>query len=145
MIVCTTTSRSTVRPRLYRGLACFFVVLYVLASIRGLVPGLCLNLRAGESYQALLAESDCEIAESGSCCATVVQDERGGRDSQPAAPKPCPFCQLAYGLTETPEYFHFEPLASPRFHPAFAPVAHGVTRYIDTARSERGPPGRPAP
>ncbi len=120
-------------------MAAFFVVLYLLASVRGLVPGLCLNLRAPEDAAAHEGEV-CVLSDTASCCASVEAGEEEGPDSTPAAPKSCPMCRLALGLTEPPDYIHFEPLTPLVFRPAFGAPLEAATQQIDSARSGRGPP-----
>ena len=141
MLFFTTTSRELrARPRRLQVLALFFVVLYILASVRGLVPGLCLNLVAPDALASYIAESDCVQTDAGSCCAKVESDETGSPDGTPKAPKRCPFCRLALGLSETPIYVHFEALATSAFRPHYAAPTSEVPTRFDVTVSGRAPP-----
>jgi len=123
-------------PGLYQALAVFFAALYVLAAFRGLVPGLCLNLGAAETAGAGAHVQSI----SASCCTVRDSSEEGAPDSTPAAPKRCPMCRLALGLTEVPTYVHFEPLPGLRFpHPFPAPDAV-IPQLAERHVSVRGPP-----
>lgn len=124
------------RPGLYQALAVFFVVLYLLAAFRGLVPGLCLNLRPAETASTVV----CMESASPSCCTVGDTADEGAPDSTPAAPKRCPMCRLALALTEVPTYVHFEPLSGVRFAPPFpAPVAV-IPQWTERHLFVRGPP-----
>lgn len=123
------------RSRALRSGAIFFVLLYLLAAVRGLVPGLCLNLRAAEFY----AGETC-IESAPSACCSALSEEEGGPGSAPAAPERCPFCRLALGLTESPCFVHFDPLAAPLHDAAFPPYADAAPRAAGHACSGRAPP-----
>lgn len=123
-------------PRLYQALALLFVVLYLLASVRGLVPGLCLNLRPFDAQ----ASEACMEEDAGSCCSAKNRAAEGAPDSTPAAPKNCPFCRLVHGLTETLVYVHFEPLSAAPEHIAFSAPAGATPQEVEHSFSGRGPP-----
>ncbi|MCF6286143.1 MAG: hypothetical protein L3K26_13270 [Candidatus Hydrogenedentes bacterium] len=140
-MTCGSTSKSqSARPRLFQALAVFFVVLYALSAVRGLVPGLCLNLTAAEGGATGFGNLPAIQVGAATCCTTLRKAEEGDGNSQPFAPKRCPFCRLAFGMTETPVFVYFEPLAPTGFRPGFAPPAEGVTQRIDRAQAGRGPP-----
>ena len=135
MIPIGATVESRPHPRALRSGAIFFVLLYLLAAVRGLVPGLCLNLRAAEFYTG---ETCIESAPS--ACCSALSEEEGGPGSAPAAPERCPFCRLALGLTESPQFVHFDPLPAPRHNVAFPPAADAAPRDAGHACSGRAPP-----
>lgn len=124
------------RPGLYQALAVFFVVLYLLSAFRGLVPGLCLNLRPADT-----ASADARIqSASASCCTVRDTAEEGAPEPAPAAPKRCPMCRLALGLTEVPTYVHFEPLSGLRFAPPFPAPDVVIPQWTERHLFVRGPP-----
>jgi hypothetical protein len=124
------------RPRLFQALAVFFVLLYALSSVRGYVPGLCLNLRAPDM---VATASECSVQPVSACCA-AREGREGGSGSVPAAPKNCPFCHLAHGLSEPPLYVHFEPLPAIHFQPEYLGPASVIPQALEDACSGRGPP-----
>jgi hypothetical protein len=140
MILCATSESRTARPRLLQALAVFFVVLYVLSAVRGLVPGLCLNLTAPEDGNTAFSNTPAIQVGTATCCTTLRKAEEGDGDSKPTAPKRCPFCRLAFGMTEAPVFVYFETLVPTGFRPDFAPPAEGVTQRIDRTQAGRGPP-----
>lgn len=133
------TVNPAARPWQLRALAALFVVLYVLSAVRGLVPGLCLNLRAAESYAAVFDTGACTLERAESCCASVSGD-KGAADSTPKSPERCPFCRLALGLTETPQFVYFTPLAAEAFQPFIAPPSRAATKPVNRLRAGRSPP-----
>ena len=135
----TTHEIRATRPRLHQVLSGLFIVLYVMASLRGLVPGLCLNLTAPSELVTNLQGTACIEAASGSCCMALDENE-SGPGSTPETPKRCPFCRLALGLTETPEFVYFQPLTTSGFRPIFAYPVDGKPSPIDRSCAGRGPP-----
>lgn len=135
----TTHDIRTTRPRLHQASSALFIVLYVMASLRGLVPGLCLNLTAPSELVATVQGTACIEAISSSCCIALDENE-SGPGSTPEAPKRCPFCRLALGLTETPEFVYFQPLITSGYRPFFAYPVDGTPSPIDRSCAGRGPP-----
>lgn len=141
MIICTTPESTTHRPLLQRAVAVCFVVLYLLAAMRGLAPGLCLNLRTPERLETgVVREAPTRMAAI-SCC---VVGDGGAGDPAPAAPERCPFCRLALGLTEPPDFVYFVPVPDAGFPAHFLPPATWIPRDRDPAHTDRGPPFFPA-
>jgi hypothetical protein len=81
------------RRRRIRTLAVGFVLLYALASVRTLVPGLC-------ATQAALAHGESGIVPANCCARPSGSPERQHDADQPLRPKQrrCAFCQLALGI-----------------------------------------------
>ena len=139
VVLCPRSEQHVTRPWPIRALAVAFVVLYLLTAVRGLVPGLCMNLQPFAAAKTGDAAA-CTIESGGSCCSKTIKQDESNDTPDPRAPKRCPFCRLAHALTESPDYVYFTPLAEAPERPIFAAPAVGVSKPVDRRRAGRGPP-----
>lgn len=129
-----------------RGTAWACLVLLTLASVRGLVPGICANLWPSQDA-AVVYGADSVVGSIGACCAELGLQRSCPLPGNPrhTAPFPggikdCAFCKLASARVVPLVFVVFE---TPRDVIAATPVAAVSllhTQWTGHATSVRGPP-----
>lgn len=94
-----TTPEHPHTTRISRFLAVALVGLYVLASVRALVPELCLTMRAVEAAAQGGCAPAAEVAGHG-CCTKPQSSPSSGSGGGAPVEENCPFCHLAKALME---------------------------------------------
>jgi hypothetical protein len=132
-------------PRWIRFTAYGCLLFLLLASGRGLIPGLCANLRAlNDASAATCAASDAEMGPSRACCSGMSKTAPGGKDkgNGPSVPgkKECAFCSLCSARMLPLHHFVLDKPAPVRI--GFLPpsITSPISRHAPEAVRGRAPP-----
>jgi len=131
-----------------RALAVTLVFFLLLASARGLVPGICLTLReAGQPSEVESGPCTARISGLRSCCAGRAKSPTpASREDTPRAPsRHCAFCNLAKACTDFSPYFWRDLAATPISQDIPAPrIQHARSFAPYPTGPSRAPPAFPA-